>query len=231
MSEFTESTSVSKFSGSSPGYIGYEKGGVLTEKIKKDPHCVLLFDEVEKAHPTVLQSLLQVLEEGRMTDNSGEETCFKNTIIILTSNLGADLIDKGGSVGFMKSDNSHKDKVLEEAKRKLSPELVNRFDGVVLFNNFSDNDFHKIIQSELKKVKAKLKAKNISLKFSSTVAKFILNKAKSENLGGRPVRRIINNELEVSLSKFILQNQAEIINVKAVNGEFVCEQVQKKQSA
>jgi len=228
MSEFTESTAVSKFSGSSPGYIGYEKGGVLTEKVKKDPHCVLLFDEVEKAHPTVLQSLLQVLEEGRMTDNSGEETCFKNTIIILTSNLGADLIDKGGSVGFMKSDNSHKDKVLEEAKRKLSPELVNRFDGVVLFNNFGDNDFHKIIQSELKKVKAKLKVKNISLRFSSTVTKFILNKAKSENLGGRPVRRIINNELEVSLSKFMLQNEAEIINVKVSNGEFICEQVQKK---
>jgi len=227
MSEFTESTAVSKFSGSSPGYVGYEKGGILTEKIKRDSHCVLIFDEIEKAHPVVLQSLLQILEEGRMTDNSGEETSFKNTIIILTSNLGAELVDKQSSVGFMSSDNSRYDKIFEEAKRKLSPELVNRFDGIVLFNNFSDKDLSSIINIELSKVKLKLKKKNIEVKFTNKVKKIILDKTISEKLGARPIRRIIQNEIEVELAKFIILNDSESVTIDYMDNNFTC-YVQKK---
>jgi len=222
MSEFSESTSVSKFSGSSPGYVGYEKGGILTEKIKRDPHSILLFDEIEKAHPIVLQSLLQILEEGRMTDNSGEETSFKNTIIILTSNLGAEFIDKKASVGFFTQDDSHKNKIFEEAKKKLSPELVNRFDGIVLFKNFEDEHLSKIINIELNKVKAKLKNKNIKITFSNLVKKKILAQTLEENLGGRPIRRIVQNEIEVAVSKFIIYNECTSVKVTVRDNKFTC---------
>lgn len=222
MSEFSESNSVSKFSGSSPGYVGYEKGGILTEKIKRTPHSVLLFDEIEKAHPIVLQSLLQILEEGRLTDNSGEETSFKNTIIILTSNLGADLIDKRSSVGFHSNGDNNSDKVFNEAKKKLSPELVNRFDGLVLFNNFKDKDLLKIITLELAKVRNKLKSKDIKVSFKPKVKKEILARTISENLGGRPVRRIVQNEIEVVLSKFIINYDCNSISVDYKDNKFVC---------
>lgn len=222
MSEFTESTAVSKFSGSSPGYVGYEKGGLLTEKVKRTPHCVLLFDEIEKAHPTVLQSLLQILEEGRLTDNSGEETSFKNTIIILTSNLGADIVDKNASVGFMTQASTKEDKVIAEAKSKLSPELVNRFDGIILFNNFSDDDLGSIIVNELSKVRKKLKTKNIKIRFKPSVKKEILKRTIAENLGGRPVRRIIQNEIEVCLSKFIIMNECSNLVVEFKGDQFIC---------
>lgn len=222
MSEFSESNSVSKFSGSSPGYVGYEKGGILTEKVKRDSHCVLLFDEIEKAHPIVLQSLLQVLEEGRLTDNSGEETSFKNTIIILTSNLGADLVDKKSSVGFMQKDNGSVNKIFEEAKSKLSPELVNRFDGIVLFNNFKENHIKKIITIEFSNVKKKLKRKNISCLLKPKARNEILKQTMDQNLGGRPVRRIMQNEIEVAIAKFIIHNECNKIIVDFKDNNFIC---------
>jgi len=222
MSEFSESASVSKFSGASPGYVGYENGGVLTEKIKRNSHCVLLFDEIEKAHPVVLQSLLQILEEGRLTDNNGEETSFKNTIIILTSNLGADLIDKNGSLGFIANSNSKRDKILNEAKNKLSPELINRFDDIVLFDSFTDEDYKKIISLELKKLKLKLKNKNISINFNKSVKDKIFDLSKLENLGARPVRRIIQNEIETCVAKFILGKDKTAISISFKNNTFIC---------
>jgi ATP-dependent Clp protease ATP-binding subunit ClpC len=227
MSEFTESNSVSKFSGSSPGYVGYEKGGILTEKIKRTPHAVLLFDEIEKAHPTVLQSLLQILEEGRLTDNSGEETSFKNTIIILTSNLGADIIDKNASVGFMSSNDTKEDKVIAEAKEKMSPELVNRFDSIILFNNFSDQDFLNIISIELTKVRKKLKEKGIHITFSPTIKKEILRRTILEKLGGRPIRRIIQNEIEVCIAKFIIESNKNNLKITYTDGKFLCNASEK----
>lgn len=225
MSEFTESNSVSKFSGASPGYVGYENGGVLTEKVKRNPHSVILFDEIEKAHPIVLQSLLQILEEGRITDNNGEETSFKNSIIILTSNLGADIIDKNGAVGFMGSQTSSRDKIITEAKNKLSPELVNRFDDILLFNNFSNEDFVKIINIELNKVNKKLKPKNIKVIFNKSARNQVLKQCISDNLGARPIRRIIQNEIEVSLSKFILQNSCDKISVSYKGDKYICNEL------
>ena len=221
MSEFSESVSVNKFSGSSPGYVGYEKGGILTEKIKRNSHCVLLFDEIEKAHPTVLQSLLQILEEGRMTDNFGDEVSFKNTIIILTSNLAADLIDKNGSVGFMSSSEDKDNNVFNHVKKSLSPELFNRFDGIVVFNNFQDKDFLRIINIELKKVQSKLK--NIKVNFKPKVKNAILNLVKKENLGGRPIRKIIQNEIEVAIAKYIIYNSdCDSVSIDYINNNFCC---------
>ena len=222
MSEFSESTAVSKMSGSSPGYIGYEKGGILTEKVKRNPHSVLLFDEVEKAHPVVLQSLLQILEEGRLTDNAGDEVSFKNTIIILTSNLGADLIDKKGSVGFLHSKDSNQDRIFNEAKRKLSPELVNRFDGIVLFNNFSEKDLTKIINIELAQVKNKLSKKGIKCYMTSKARKHILKETIRYDLGGRPIRRIMQNEVEVPIAKFIINNESSSVNIDYLDQDFIC---------
>jgi len=222
MSEFSEASSVSKFSGASPGYIGYEKGGILTEKIKRDPHCVLLFDEIEKAHPIVLQTLLQILEEGRLTDNSGDETSFKNTVIILTSNLGADLVDKKGSVGFLNKENNNQDRIFEEAKRRLSPELVNRFDGIVLFNNFEDSDLNKIITIEFNKVKKKLKERNITCSIKPQAKKQILKETIDQNLGGRPIRRIIQNEIEVAIAKFIILNDSDSVIIDYKDDNFIC---------
>jgi len=231
MSEFSEATAVGKFSGSSPGYVGYENGGILTEKIKRDPHCVLLFDEIEKAHPIVLQSLLQILEEGRMTDNVGEETSFKNTIIILTSNLGADLIDKHGSVGFFPGATSNECKILNEAKKKLSPELVNRFDSIVLFNNFDNKDLIKIINIELNKVRKKLKTKGIKINFSNLVKNKILNQTIEENLGGRPIRRIIQNDIEVLIAKYIIYNSPDSVSITVKEDEFHCYECTKTNKA
>jgi len=231
MSEFSEATSVGKFSGSSPGYVGYENGGILTEKVKRDSHCVLLFDEIEKAHPIVLQSLLQILEEGRMTDNVGEETSFKNTIIILTSNLGADLIDKHGSLGFLPSASSNENKILNEAKKKLSPELVNRFDSIVLFNNFNEQDLMRIINIELGKVRQKLKAKQIKVQFSNLVKNKILKQTLEENLGGRPIRRIIQNDVEVLIAKYIIYNSPDSVNITVKENEFHCYEQKPKKKA
>ena len=224
MSDFSESYSVSKLSGSAPGYVGYEKGGLLTEAIKKDPYSVLLFDEIEKAHPAVLQSLLQILEEGRLVDNNGEETSFKNTIIILTSNLGADIIDKKSTVGFSLNDDCNYDKVFEQAKRQLSPELVNRFDAIVLFNKMNKESLKKIINLEFSKLKNKLNAKKIKCSLMPKARLAILERVLSENLGGRPVRRIIQNEIEVLVAKFIINNDDVdnlVINFK--NNIFTCE--------
>ncbi len=206
MSEFSESVSVSKLTGASPGYVGYEKGGELTEKVKRNPYSVILFDEIEKANPTTLQSLLQILEEGRMTDNSGEETSFKNCVIILTSNIGAFVIDKQTSVGFSSNRPSSNVRVLDEAKKTLSPEFVNRLDGIIVFQDFKDKELSKIITIEFNKVKNKLKSKGIHCLLNKTARDQILSLAKEQNLGGRPIRNIIQNKIEVLIGKTIIQN-------------------------
>jgi len=157
-----------------------------------------------------------------MTDNSGEETSFKNNIIILTSNLGADLIDKQASVGFLGGKTSNYDAIFEESKKRLSPELVNRFDGIVLFNKFSQEDLNKIISIELNKVKYKLKPKNIKIIFNPKVKKEILKRVEKENLGGRPIRRIIQNDIEVLIAKYIIYNNPNSVNITVKENNFYC---------
>jgi ATP-dependent Clp protease ATP-binding subunit ClpC len=229
MSEFSESVSVSKLTGASPGYVGYEKGGELTEKVKRNPYSVILFDEIEKANQTTLQSLLQILEEGRMTDNSGEETSFKNCVIILTSNIGAFVIDKQSSVGFSSNQSTSNSRVLDEAKKILSPEFINRLDSIIVFDDFNDKNLSKIVTIEFNKVKLKLKKKNIVCNLTKSARDKIISLAKEQGLGGRPIRNIIQNKIEVLIGKAIIQNPKNnkklSINCKedSFNCNIICE--------
>jgi len=224
MSEFSESVSVSKFIGSSPGYVGYEEGGALTEKLKKNPYSVILFDEIEKAHPSAIQSLLQILEEGRITDNSGEEVSCKNSIIILTSNVGAFVVDKSSSVGFNQTSTDNSSRVLEEAKKTFSPELINRIDEIIVFQDLKEKDLKKVVYLEFNKVKNKLKKKNIQANITKSAVDQILSLAKKQNLGARPIRRIIQNDIETEIAKTLI-NLNEIpkkISLNFKNDEFHC---------
>jgi ATP-dependent Clp protease ATP-binding subunit ClpC len=224
MSEFSSEASVSKLTGAAPGYVGYEKGGELTEKVKRNPYSIILFDEIEKANQTTLQSLLQILEEGRMTDNSGEETSFKNCVIILTSNIGSFIVDKQNAVGFGKNESTQNSRVLDEAKKILSPEFVNRLDSIVVFKDFDLKDLSKIITIEFNKVKRKLKPKGISCSLAKSARDHILSITQEQNLGGRPIRTIIQNNIEVLIGKTIIENPENnknlLINCK--DGHFHC---------
>ncbi len=224
MSEFSESISVTKLIGASPGYVGYERGGSLTEKVKRNSYSIILFDEIEKAHPTAIQSLLQILEEGRLTDNSGEETSFKNCVIILTSNIGSFVIDKKSSVGFNLSEDNDNSRVLDEAKKILSPELINRLDGVSVFNPLNEKQLSTVVSLEFNKIKNKLKPKGINCMLSNSARKEILNLTNLENLGARPVRKIIQNKIEVCIAKALINNKDEVekISITYKNGDFHC---------
>lgn len=224
MSEFSESVSVSKLTGASPGYIGFEKGGDLTEKVKRNPYSVILFDEIEKAHPTAIQSLLQILEEGRLTDNSGEEVSFKNCVIILTSNIGSFIIDKQSSVGFNTSDSLGNSRVLDEAKKILSPELINRLDGVLMFDDLNLKELDKVVSLEFSKLKKKLKNKGVSCELSTSARKKILDLIKLENLGARPIRKLMQNKIEVCVAKVLInsENNVKKMLIRHEDGEFCC---------
>ena len=188
MSEFGEKQSASKLIGASPGYVGYEEGGYLTEKIRVNPYSVILFDEIEKAHDEVIQLLLQVLDEGRLTDNFGRSTDFKNCLIILTGNLGSRHMAKNTSVGFSSSsfNNESAAKVLSEAKKFFKIEFLNRLDNISVFNNFTEKDIIKICSIELTKVKEKLGDKGIGLVFDSSVLDYLVSKVSRRKCGGSP---------------------------------------------
>lgn len=224
MSEFSESASVSKLFGASPGYVGYEKGGELTEKVKRNPYSIVLFDEIEKANKSTLQTLLQILEEGRLTDNSGEQTSFKNCVIIMTSNVGAFVVDKQQSVGFNPKPDTKNVKVLDEAKKILSPEFVNRLDCVVVFENFTKKELSKIVTLEFNKIKNKLSKRNIACVLSKKARDRIVEIAEEQNLGGRPIRKIMQNEIETVVAKTIINSSKNIkkISINFKENDFCC---------
>jgi ATP-dependent Clp protease ATP-binding subunit ClpC len=195
MSEYSEKVSSSKLIGASPGYVGYEEGGILTEGLKKKPHCVILFDEIEKCHPDVQQLLLQILEEGELEDNNGTKAYFKDSIIILTGNIGSGLTTKS-SLGFSHDPNSNSDKIKEEAKKILSPELINRLDDVIVFNHLEKEHLIKIFKYNIRKLAAKLRRKKIYLKIEENAMDFICNKAADEKMGARPLKRLIQSQIE-----------------------------------
>lgn len=208
MSEYSDKVSSSKLTGASPGYVGYEEGGVLIEAIKKKPHCVLLFDEVEKSHPEVQQLLLQILEEGELEDNLGTKVYFKDTIIILTSNIGSDLTTKS-SLGFSPIPVSNDTKIYDLAKKILSPELVNRLDSVIVFNHLKQDHLLKIFKSEIRKLSSKLRSKKIKLIINSEAAEFICEQASKEKMGARPLKRLIKSNIEDKIVEHYFNNQEE----------------------
>lgn len=205
MSEYSDKISSSKLIGASPGYVGYEEGGVLIESIKRKPHCVLLFDEIEKSHPEVQQLLLQVLEEGEIEDNNGNIAYFKDAIIILTSNIGSELTTKS-TLGFSPFPESNRDKIIGSAKKILSPELVNRLDQIIVFNHLDKKDLVKIFKSEISKLRQKLKNKKIKINFDKQLPIFLCDKAAEEKMGARPLKRLIQQNIEDKIVNYYFEN-------------------------
>jgi ATP-dependent Clp protease ATP-binding subunit ClpC len=214
MSEYMEKFTVSRLVGSPPGYVGYDEGGQLTEKVRRRPYSVVLFDEVEKAHPEVMHMLLQILEEGKLTDNVGRHVDFRNTVVILTSNLGFDTSKKGGGLGFVaQSDEADyeqlKTRMLEDAKKVFKPELINRFDDIVVFRELNRDDVRKILDLELAKVRERLAAKGKQLRLSKSARDFLIDKGFDTALGARPLRRAIERYVEDPLAEEILRGRLE----------------------
>lgn len=221
MSEYMEKFAVSRLVGSPPGYVGYEEGGQLTEKVRRRPYSVVLFDEVEKAHPDVMNILLQILEEGKLTDSLGRSVDFRNTIVIMTSNIGSDFVRKGGGMGFSPStaaDNYEKLKrqMLDEAKRVYRPELLNRVDEIVVFHQLTREDVFKILDVEIERVKQRLAAKKIELHLGDAAREFLVGKGFDPLYGARPLRRAIGRYLEDPLAEEILKGNisgADVVEI------------------
>ena len=214
MSEYMEPHSVSKLIGSPPGYVGFDEGGQLTEKIRRKPYSVILFDEIEKAHPDVMNMLLQILEDGRLTDSQGRTVNFKNTVIIMTSNIGARLITEKKSLGFTMKDKEKgketkeyeetKKEVMEALKKELRPEFINRIDEIIVFHKLTDNEINQIIDIMLKEVIKRLADQKIKIELEPEVKELIASKGIDKNFGARPLRRTIQSVLEDKLAEEIL---------------------------
>jgi ATP-dependent Clp protease ATP-binding subunit ClpC len=214
MSEYMEKFAVSRMTGSPPGYVGHEEGGQLTEQVRQRPYSVVLFDEIEKAHPDVMDILLQILEEGRLTDAFGRKIDFKNTIVIMTSNLGADLIKKSTEVGFAAQEGSldyeHiKEKILSAVKKHFKPEFLNRLNDVVIFRPLNKEALLQVIEIELKKIFARLNKKQVSLILDEAAKNFLVEKGFQPEMGARPLRRTIEQDLEDPLAEKLLMHPNE----------------------
>jgi ATP-dependent Clp protease ATP-binding subunit ClpC len=214
MSEYMEKFAVSRMTGSPPGYVGHEEGGQLTEQVRQRPYSVVLFDEIEKAHPDVMDLLLQILEEGRLTDSFGRKVDFRNTIIIMTSNLGADLIKKSTEVGFAASDGSldyeHiKEKILSAVKKHFKPEFLNRLNDVVIFRPLQKEGLLKVIDIELKKLLARLEKREVYIVLDDKAKEFLVDKGFQPEMGARPLRRTIEQYLEDPLAEKLLLHPNE----------------------
>ena len=224
MSEYMEGHSVSKLIGSPPGYVGFDEGGQLTEKIRRKPYSVILFDEIEKAHPDVMNMLLQILDDGRLTDAQGRTVNFKNTVIIMTSNIGARLITDKTTLGFSAGDKNEesqkeyetiKKDVMGELKKQFRPEFINRIDEIIVFHKLNDEDIKQIIDIMLNQVTKRMKAKDIELEIDNSVKELIAKKGVDTNYGARPLKRAIQNILEDKIAEEILDGNIKP-NKKAV---------------
>jgi ATP-dependent Clp protease ATP-binding subunit ClpC len=210
MSEYMERHNASRMVGSPPGYVGFEEGGQLTEQVRRRPYSVVLFDEIEKAHPDVMNMLLQILEEGKLTDNIGRVVSFRNTIILLTSNVGADLIRRQTTMGFSPVTDEHsydkmKEKIMEEAKRLFRPEFLNRLDDTIVFRSLTKPELVEILTLEVAKVGLRLKGRSLQLSLDDSAREFLLEKGYDPTNGARPMRRAVERNLEDPLAEEILK--------------------------
>lgn len=209
MSEYMEKFNVSRLVGAPPGYVGYEEGGQLTEKVRRKPYSIVLLDELEKAHPDVFNLLLQVMEEGRLTDSFGRKVSFRNALLIMTSNLGAEVIKKDGGLGFGQKQatadyETMKNKLLEEVKKGFKPEFLNRVDEVVVFKQLVKEDLKTIIEYEIREVRQRLEDKDLKLNLTEEAKEFLIDKGFDPSLGARPLKRIIQKYLEDPLAEEII---------------------------
>jgi ATP-dependent Clp protease ATP-binding subunit ClpC len=232
MSEYMERHNASRMVGSPPGYVGYEEGGQLTEQVRRKPYSVVLFDEIEKAHPDVMNMLLQILEEGKLTDNVGRVINFRNTVILMTSNVGAETIKKNSTMGFspINDQNSYekmREKIMEEAKRQFRPEFLNRLDDIIVFRSLTKPDLVQILDLEIKKVMERLKGKNLHLVLDEKAKDFLVEKGYDPTYGARPMRRSVERFLEDPLAEEILKgslHEGEPVNVTVEDNKVVFSQ-------
>ncbi|RHR35173.1 ATP-dependent Clp protease ATP-binding subunit [Eubacterium sp. AF19-12LB] len=229
MSEYMEKHSVSKMVGSPPGYVGYDEGGQLSEKVRRNPYSVILFDEIEKAHPDVFNILLQVLDDGHITDSKGRKVSFKNTILIMTSNAGASRIMEPKKLGFNSEENEKQDyekmkaNVMEDVKRIFRPEFINRIDDIIVFHSLGKNEVGKIVNIMLNQFKHRVKEQmDIDIKFADSAKKYITQEGYDKKYGARPLRRMIQNKIEDTLSD-------EILNGNVTNGDSITISVRNKE--
>jgi len=236
MSEYMEKFNVSKLIGAPPGYVGYEEGGQLTEKVRKRPYSVILFDEIEKAHPDVFNILLQILDEGILTDSFGRKVDFRNTIIIMTSNIGARLIEKSTPLGFHKKESSDvyskiKDNVFAELKKTFNPEFLNRVDDIVVFHPLEESHLLAIVDLLISETNKKLAEYGLAIVVSDEIKQWILHKYYQPAYGARPMRRAIAKEIEDPLSEEILKGRfkgSNVIKVYLKNENIEFEETQEE---
>ena len=231
MSEYMESHSTAKLIGSPPGYVGYEEGGQLTEIIRRRPYAVLLFDEIEKAHPQVFNILLQILDDGRLTDAKGRVVNFSNTVIVMTSNVGSDIIYRMQEFGFQSerkeesvSENEVRQRIQASLREQFKPEFLNRIDDLIIFHPLSKKVLEQIVDLQLKRVQQRLAQKNIKLRISSEVKTYLTNKGFDPIYGARPLKRVIQNEILDSLALEILEkkvNEGDTVKILLENGKIV----------
>jgi len=213
MSEYMEKHNVSRLIGAPPGYVGYEEGGQLTEKIRRRPYAVVLLDEIEKAHPDVFNMLLQVMEEGRLTDSFGRNVDFRNVIMIMTTNAGAEAIKNESSFGFQRPDDdasyeSMRERVTERIEKVFRPEFLNRLDDVIIFRHLTTEDLKSIIDLELSQVRQRLAERGLQLDLTDDAKEFLIKEGcKNLDYGARPLRRVIENRIEDPLSEELLKGE------------------------
>ncbi|MGH8100075.1 MAG: AAA family ATPase, partial [Chthoniobacterales bacterium] len=229
MSEYMEKFTASRLIGSPPGYVGYEEGGQLSEAVRRRPYSVVLFDEIEKAHPDVMHLLLQILEEGKITDSLGRKIDFRNTIIIMTSNVGAELLKKQNIMGFGAPRDTHdydsmREKILEETKRVFKPEFLNRLDELIVFHSLGKPELLQIVDLETEKVLARIKAKEVHIELKESAKEFLIEKGYDPQYGARPMRRAVERYLEDPLAEELLRGNVkagDTVEVIAENGKLI----------
>jgi ATP-dependent Clp protease ATP-binding subunit ClpC len=236
MSEYMEKFTASRLIGSPPGYVGYEEGGQLSEAVRRRPYSVVLFDEIEKAHPDVMHLLLQILEEGKITDSLGRKIDFRNTIIIMTSNVGAELLKKQTTMGFGAPREGHdyesmREKILDETKRVFKPEFLNRLDEIIVFHSLEKSHLLQIVDLEVAKVKERLRAKEVEVVLDTAAHDFVIEKGYDPNYGARPMRRAVERYLEDPLAEEILRGNVKpgaTVQVTAKDGKLAFESAAAK---
>ncbi len=239
MSEYMEKYNASRLVGAPPGYVGYEEGGQLTEKVRRRPYSVVLLDEIEKAHPDIFNMLLQIMEEGRLTDSFGRHIDFRNVVLIMTSNIGANLIKNSTGLGFGKGGKESgadkmKDMIMGEVERHFRPEFINRLDEIVIFNQLSRDDMQRIVENELAKVNKRMKQKGHVLEVDASITEWLIEKSFHEDFGARPLKRGIEKHLEDPLSEQILRGHLELpylIKAHIVDGEIKFEMTERQVEA
>jgi ATP-dependent Clp protease ATP-binding subunit ClpC len=231
MSEYMEKFTASRLIGSPPGYVGYEEGGQLSEAVRRRPYSVVLFDEIEKAHPDVMHLLLQILEDGKITDSLGRKIDFRNTIIIMTSNVGADILRRQTTMGFAATKplgehefEAMRDRLLEEAKKVFKPEFINRLDDIIVFHQLTKADLMQIVELEVAKVLHRVKGKDVHIELEQSAKEFLIEKGYDPQYGARPMRRAVERYLEDPFAEELLRGNVkpgDAVHVSAEGGKLV----------